>query len=252
MDRITISALAHADHPVASPLNDDTVDQLLDQALIGHDSVLDLGCGDGTWLLRALRRHPQLRAIGVDIADAGFARVRDEAERAGLASRLELHQADASDWKSLERFDVVLSVGATHAFGGLLQTLAAASEHLRPGGVVVIGECFWEQSPSTEALDLLGAGLDDYANLSETVDTIITAGWVPLHGHVSSLQEWDAYEWSWTGSLTRWAVDHPNNPNADQVHKTAAQHRRTWLKGYRRTLGFVTLLVTPTPPHLAN
>lgn len=252
MDRTSISELAHAEHPVASPLNDDTVDRLLDQALRGQRSVLDLGCGDGTWLLRALRRHPQLRAVGVDISGVGFARVRDEAQRAGLAGRLELHQADARDWTSHERFDVVLNIGATHAFGGLVQTLTAAREQLRPGGGVLVGECFWERPPSAEVLSLLGAGLDDYEDLSGTVDAVTAAGWLPLQGHVSSPQEWDAYEWSWTGSLTRWAVAHPHDPDCREVLQTAAEHRHAWLEGYRGTLGFVSLLLAPLPPHLST
>lgn len=252
MDRTSISDLAHAGHPVASPLDDDTVDRLLDQALLGQSSVLDLGCDDGTWLLRALRRHRQLRAVGVDVSGAGFARVRQEAQRAGLAAGLELHQADARDWTSPELFDVVLSVGATHAFGGLVQTLTAAREYLRPGGCVLVGECFWERPPSAEVLSLLGAALADYEDLSGTVDAVTAAGWVPLQGHVSSLQEWDAYEWSWTGSLTRWAMDHPHDPDCGEVFQTAAAHRRAWLEGHRGALGFVTLLLAPMPPHLSN
>ncbi|WP_244629266.1 SAM-dependent methyltransferase [Clavibacter capsici] len=87
--------------------------------------MLDLGCGDGSWLLRALRREPSLRAVGVDHSDAGFDRVRAQAAREGLADRLELVRADARSWTSPEEFDVVLCIGASHAFGGLEPTLAA-------------------------------------------------------------------------------------------------------------------------------
>ena len=252
MDRTVLSDLAHAEHPVASPLDDETVDRLLLLALDGRRSVLDLGCGDGTWLLRALRQDAQLRAVGVDVSGAGFDRVRDTAEQAGLAAGLQLHRADARTWRSAERFDVVLSVGATHAFGGLVPTLTAAGEHLRPGGRVLVGECFWERPPSEHVLGLLGADAADYEDLAGTARAVLAAGWVPLHGHVSSLQEWDEYEWSWTGSLTRWAVDHPDDPESEEVHRVAAEHRRAWLEGYRGTLGFLTLLLTPRPAHLSE
>ncbi len=33
-----------------------------------------------------------------------------------------------------------------------------------------------------------------------------------VHGHVSTLQEWDEYEWSWTGSLADWALADGRDP----------------------------------------
>ncbi|CAQ02978.1 SAM-dependent methyltransferase [Clavibacter sepedonicus] len=247
MDRDRISDLAHADHPIASPLGDDSVDRLLAAAVTGQGAVLDLGCGDGSWLLRALRLEPSLTAVGVDHSDAGFGRVREQAEREGLSNRLELVCADARLWTSYDGFDVVLSVGATHAFGGLEPTLSAIDGHLRAGGRALVGECFWERTPTPRVLDLLGSELDDYRDLAATVELAATNGWVPLQGHVSTLQEWDDYEWSWTGALARWALDHPDDPDGDQVMAASVEHRRAWLEGYRGTLGFLTLLLGRPP-----
>ncbi|MFT2712026.1 SAM-dependent methyltransferase [Clavibacter sp. Sh2126] len=243
MDRDRISDLAHADHPIASPLGDDSVDRLLDAAVAGRSSVLDLGCGDGTWLLRALRRDPTLTAVGVDHSDAGFGRVRAQAEREGLADRLTLVCADASMWSSPDRFDVVLSVGATHAFGGLEPTLAAMDGHLRPGGRALVGECFWEREPTPRVLELLGSEPEDYDDLAATVERVAADGWIPLQGHVSTLREWDDYEWSWTGALALWALEHPDDPDREQVLTASVEHRRAWLDGYRGTLGFLTLVL---------
>jgi len=247
MDRSTISDLAHAEHPIAAPLGDAGVDDLLARAVTGREAILDLGCGDGSWLLRALRRAPSLTAVGVDHSDAGFGRVREQAEREGLADRLELVHADAGSWTSADRFDVVLSVGATHAYGGLAPTLAAIDGHLRPGGVALVGECFWERPPTPRLLEALGAEPDEYGDLAATVEVAAAGGWVPLHGHVSTLEEWDDYEWSWTGALARWALENPDHPDRDQVMTASVEHRRAWLEGYRGTLGFVTVLLGRAP-----
>jgi hypothetical protein len=64
-----------------------------------------------------------------------------------------------------------------------------------------------------------------------------------VHGHVSSLSEWDHYEWCWTGALAQWALDHPDSPDADRALGVADEHREQWLSGYRGTLGFVTLVL---------
>jgi SAM-dependent methyltransferase len=247
MDRNRISDLAHADHPIASPLSDGSVDRLLAFTVAGQGTVLDLGCGDGTWLLRALRLEPSLTAVGVDHSDAGFARVREQAEREGLSDRLELVCADARSWTSPDRFDVVLSVGATHAFGGLEPTLAAIDGRLRADGRALVGECFWERSPTPQVLEVLGAEPGDYGDLAATVEVAAANGWVPLQGHVSTLKEWDDYEWSWTGALARWALKHPDDPDRDQVMTASVEHRRAWLQEYRGTLGFLTVVLGRAP-----
>ena len=243
MDRSEISHLAHAEHPIAAPLSDASVEQLLQRALSGRGSVLDLGCGDGSWLLRALQLHPRLSGTGVDLSDHGFARTRARAATAGVADRLHLQRADARAYASPEPFDAVLSVGAAHAFGGLEPTLAAARAHLAHDGVLLVGDGFWERAPSQDVLDLLHAEPDEYGDLADTVRRVQALGWVPVHGHVSSQPEWDAYEWAWTGALATWALDHPDHPDADQVRAVADEHRAQWLGGYRGTLGFVTLLL---------
>ncbi len=243
MDRSAISYLAHGEHPIAAPLNDSSVAELLDRAFAGRGSVLDLGCGSGAWLLRALQRHPGLTAVGVDRADDGFPGSLAQAATAGVAERLYLHRADVQTYTSPAPVDAVLSVGAAHAFGGLGLTMQAARRHLAPGGVLVLGECFWPTVPETRVLEALGASIDDYTDLPGALELADEHGWVPVHGHVSTEDEWDAYEWSWTGTLARWALEHPEHPDAAQVAEAANAHRTRWLGGYRGALGFLTLVL---------
>jgi SAM-dependent methyltransferase len=243
VDRQQISLLAHADHPVASPLDDDSVRRLLDHGLRpGAERVLDLGCGGGEWLLRALAAQPALKGEGVDVSEGALARAREAAIKRGVHERLTLHRHDAADFDSPHAFDLVISSGATHAFGGLLPTLAAARTHLAPGGRVLIGDGFWERTPSPEAVEMLG----DLMDLATTVERVVDAGWTPVHGHVSTRQELDAYEWSWTGSLAGWALDHRDDPDGSQALAAATAHRSGWLRAYRDCWGFVSLVLRRT------
>ncbi len=231
-----ISRLAHADHPIAAPLGDAAVTALLERALPrGDERLLDLGCGGGEWLLRALALAPSATAEGVDVSEAALDHGRREGARRGLAERLTLHQTDAAGFVPGQPADVVFCVGATHAFGGLRQALAAARKVLAPGGRVVVGEGYWEREPSAAAVEVLG----DLADLPTTVDTITADGWVPLYGHLSTRHELDDYEWNWTGSLAARSLDQPD------VLAIAAAHRDEWLRGYRDCFGFATLLLAP-------
>ncbi|MCY0954640.1 SAM-dependent methyltransferase [Streptomyces sp. H27-S2] len=245
MNREQISRLAHAGHPIKAPLDDDSVRRLLEHGVPrGDERVLDLGCGGAEWLLRTLTAHPRVRAEGVDISEEDLRQAREAATRLGVGARLELHHREAADFRSPQPFDLVLSVGATHAFGGLLPTLAAARRHLAPGGRVMIGEGFWEREPSREAVEMLG----DFTDLANTVDRVVADGWTPVHGHVSTRRELDDYEWACWGSLASWALDHPEHPDAAQVRETAAARRTEWLRVYRDTWGFVSLVLRPSRP----
>ena len=232
--------LAHADHPVAAPLGDAAVRRLLESGIPrGAGRALDLGCGGGEWLLRALAMHPRLHAEGVDLSGHALARAQEAAVNLGVQERLVLHRQDAADFTAPQPFDLVLSVGAAHAFGGLLPTLAAARGHLAPGGRVLIGDGFWEREPSPEAVEMLG----DLADLSTTVSQVAADGWAPVHGHISTRQELDDYEWAWTGSLASWALDHPADPGSSPALAAASTHRSEWLRVYRDNLGFVCLVL---------
>ncbi|MFE0874668.1 SAM-dependent methyltransferase [Streptomyces smyrnaeus] len=243
MDRQTRSLLAHADHPFAAPLEDSSVDRLLARAVVRGDArMLDLGCGEGAWLIRALQRHPDGKAVGVDISAEALERARHRAREAGVAERLALHRCEAASFEAPHPFDLVLSVGAAHAFGGLLPTLEAARRQLAPGGTVLVGDAYWEREPSPWARETLG----EYEDLAGTVEKVTAEGWTPVYAHISTRHELDDYEWNWTGSLSRWALDNRDHPDSAEALQAAARHRDEWLRGYRASFGFVCMALRRT------
>lgn len=208
----------------------------------GDERVLDLGCGEAAWLLRTLAAHPDVTAEGVDNSTQALAKARKEAADLGVEQRLVLHHQDATEFASPHAFDAVLSVGATHPFGGLLPTLDAAHRYLVPGGRVLIGDAYWECEPTTEAREMLG----EYEDLATTMDSVVAHGWTPVFGHISTRQELDDFEWCWTGSLATWALDHPEDPDSAEVLAVASTHRSQWLHSYRDSFGFITLVLRRT------
>jgi SAM-dependent methyltransferase len=234
--------VAHAHHPVAAPVSTATVRTLVDR-LVPPDGgrAVDLGCGHGVWLTELLAAHPTVTGVGLDLdlpADT-VAAARDR----GVGDRVRWEQADAVGWAD-GTFDVVLCVGASHAFDGLDGTLAAVRRHLRPGGQVLLGDGIWEGAPSEAAQEALGdwpGGLTDLAGL---FDRARAHGFEPGYGHVSSLAEWDDYEFSWTGSLVAWALrDAPTEADREHALARAREHREAWVRGWRRELGFATVLL---------
>ena len=245
MHRHEISHVAHAHHPVMAPLSDASVARLLQR--LGPPQggrVLDLGCGSGEWLLRALGARPDLEGVGVDLHPAGD----PGAVAAATGGRGDVVAADATTWRG-GSFDAVIAVGVSHVFGGPAGTLDAARRHLVPGGRVLLGDGVWDTPPTEAALAALEAGPDEFPDLGGLLDLAVRHGYEVAHGHVSTLEEWDEYEWSWTGSLADWALAPGRDPADRAVALEASRaHRDAWLGGYRGVLGFVSLVLVDTVP----
>jgi SAM-dependent methyltransferase len=243
VDRARASAIAHRRHPIAAPVSEVNLRRILERLAVPDGGrLLDLGCGMGPWLLAALEAAPHASGVGVDTAEPALEAARASAAARGLAERVEWARADASGYDG-EGFDAVLCVGATHAFGGLGPTLAAVRSHLRPGGRVLLGEGFWDGEPTPQAMSALGAAPGELPSLDGLVQAGRDAGYEPGYGHVSSAEEWDDYEWSWTGSLTEWALTEADEADRASALAMAGTHRDEWLTGYRGQLGFLTLVL---------
>ncbi len=249
MDRDELSRIAHRRHPIAAPLAPSSLARLLERVApppAGH--VLDLGCGAGAWLVALLADRTDLRGVGVDLAEGATREATAAAGARGVEDRVTWVTADAATWSG-GRFDTVLCVGAAHAFSGLGGALEGVRAHLRPGGRVVLGDGFWEQAPTPAALAALEAAPEDFPDLAGLVATVRRHGYEVGDAHVSTLAEWDDYEWSWTRSVVAWALDEAPTPaERDEALAAATAHRTAWLEGYRRVLGFATLVLHDVRP----
>ncbi len=61
---------------------------------ISFNRVADVGCGDGSRLIRLLEQNQQATAVGIDINSEAVLFARREVEAAGFEKRIKIHQAD--------------------------------------------------------------------------------------------------------------------------------------------------------------
>jgi SAM-dependent methyltransferase len=76
-------------------------------------SILDAGCGDGSWALEIAARRPHWTVTGVDRDSNAIARARADAECLKL-NRVSFATEDFLQFKPRRAFDVVLSIGSAH------------------------------------------------------------------------------------------------------------------------------------------
>lgn len=102
-------------------------------------AVLEIGCGTGRNLIKIARAYPQARCYGLDVSEAMLATARQAVAKAGLAERITLAQADATDFEPRALFDrdeferVVVSY-ALSMIPPWREALAQAMRVVAPGG----------------------------------------------------------------------------------------------------------------------
>ena len=216
---------------------------LLSEAeLVAGERIVDLGCGWGELLLRALAATPGAHGDGVDTASTALDRGRRNAEQRNVADRVTFHSAEAASWASTG-YHVAINIGSSHAWpGGTDEALGALRETVRPGGRVIFGEGYWERPPTAEALEGLGAEVDDFGSLANLVDRA-AARFRPLLISTASRDEWEVFESRYAGGVERWLLAPPDHPDATAIRAAIDAHRAGWIRGYRDVLGFAYLVL---------
>jgi SAM-dependent methyltransferase len=230
-----------------SPLSDERAALLIAEAeLTGGERLVDLGCGWGELLLRAIGSAPAATGDGVDTSPYALERAHRNATDRGLADRATFHRAEAAGWTGTGH-DLAISIGSSHAWpAGTDEALAALRRAVVPGGRVIFGEGYWERPPSTEALAGLGAKPADFGSLAELVDGASAARFRPLLISTASRDEWEVFESRYAGGLEGWLLANPDHPDASEIRTAVDTHRDGWLRGYRDVFGFAYLVLVAT------
>ncbi|MFE6779537.1 SAM-dependent methyltransferase [Streptomyces sp. NPDC057702] len=235
------------------PLSEARAARMIDRvARTNPTSVLDIGCGWGEFLLRTLAAAPNATGVGVDLSEEDVARGRAAATDRGLGERVAFH-AESGVATTRGPADVVICLGASHALseveppGHTAAALTALRGLVNPGGRVLLGEGFWQRTPSPAELAGMWpqASAEEHPSLAGLVDLAIAAGfrpeWIESAGH----DEWEEFESGYRADVEEWLAQHPTHPEAEPARARVDQQRSRWLRGYRDVLGIAYLTLIP-------
>lgn len=218
-----------------TPLSEAHAELLLDRMALGTGHLVDLGCGWGELLLRALGRAPDLRGTGVDTDVTGLDRGRAAARERGLA--VDFTDADAATWDvPAER---AFCIGSAHIFGSTKAALEGLARVV-PSGRLLYGDGFWAAPPNPAAAEIFGP---DTLTLPDLLDAAGAAGWRVLHLSTADQLEWDDFESSSRRAWQEWLLAHPADPRASDVRAWLDERQRQYVRDYRGVLGLAYLVL---------
>ncbi|WP_018351764.1 SAM-dependent methyltransferase [Longispora albida] len=192
--------------------------------------ALDLGCGNGEFLIRLCKEHG-IPGAGVEIFPADREVALKRAAELKAEDLLAFHTADATTWT--EPANLVVNVGAGHIWGSTASALTALHKLTAPGGMLLFADGFYEKEPSEQVREMFG----DLPDLNGFAAAAVAAGFRVLYLGQSTLDEWDAFESDW-----RAGIEYLESPGGRAF---ADKRREEYLTGYRGVVGFAWSILTP-------
>ena len=132
----------------------------------GHGTLLDIGCGSGALTIKAAKKYPDARCVGMDYWDAMWDYAKEQcetnAELEGVANRTSFQKGDAAHLDFSDgHFDAAVSNFVFHEVRTQPDKLALIREALRvlkPGAPFAFEDVFFSQK--------------NYPNLNALVETL--------------------------------------------------------------------------------
>lgn len=231
--------IAETGHRILNPLVEPQLRLLGEIARVGPGThVLDLACGKAELLCRWAEWFGS-SGVGVDLSTVFSEAARARADELGVSGRVEIVQGDAAAYRARPAaFDITACIGATWIGGGLAGTVELLRPALKPGGLMLIGEPFWSETPPDACVEAHHVAQDEFASLEGTFDRLDAAGLELVEMVLASPGTWDRYEASQWLAVTDWLAASPADPDHDAMVRFRDDNRRTYLRWGRRYLGW--------------
>ena len=208
--------------------------------------VLDLGCGSGEMLCTWARDHGVI-GTGIDMSRLFTEQARLRAVELGVADHVTFIHGDATGFVSDEKVSVAACVGATWIGGGVAGTIELLKESCGPGGLILIGEPYWRQTPPTEevATGCLAGSISDFLPLPGLLASFDQLGYDIVEMVLADQDSWDRYEAAKWLTMRRWLESNPDDELANEVRAELTSEPVRYAAYTREYLGWGVFALMP-------
>ncbi|MFO7530001.1 MAG: class I SAM-dependent methyltransferase [Marinobacter sp.] len=208
--------------------------------------VLDLGSGSGEMLCTWARDYGVI-GTGVDMSQLFSEQAILRAEELRVDHQVQFIHDDAAGYVSDEKVDVAACVGATWIGGNVAGTIELLERSLRTGGIILIGEPYWRQLPSTEdiAKGCLANAISDFLVLPELIASFGHLGYDVVEMVLANQDGWDRYEAAKWLTMRRWLEANPDDELAQEVQSKLVSEPERHAAYTREYLGWGVFALMP-------
>lgn len=236
--------IAEGNHRILNPFTEEKL-MLLGEIcrLQPGQRQLDLACGKAEMLCRWAERW-RIFGTGIDFSAVFVAAARERAAELNVHHRVTVIEGDAAAYaaneaRNQEPFDVVSCIGASFISpDNLVGALKLMKPLVRSGGLLLVGEPYWNAPVPDEAYAALDMGRDDYTTLVGTLDRFEAAGLELVEMVLADGDSWDRYAASQWFTLDEWLRANPDDPDATEIRAWNAREKRAHLMYQRQYLGW--------------
>lgn len=243
--------IVEANHLIQNPFDHHKL-MLLGEICSLHPGMrqLDLACGKGEMLCQWAQKWG-ITGVGVDISAVFLEEARARSREMDVAAQLSWVESDATHYpQDFHQYDIVSCLGATWIGGGLVGTINMMKPALKRGGMLLVGEPYWNDNPPPEAYSQWAVVPEEFASLEGTLSRIEEQGFELVEMILADTNNWDRYLAMQWMAASRWLDEHPRDVDAPALREWIANEKRIYLKYGRRYFGwgvFVLRAATAQP-----
>lgn len=240
MDIPRIFNITESAHRIHNPITPEKLATLGEALRLKSGArVLDLGSGSGEMLCTWARDHG-ITGTGIDMSQLFTEQAKLRAEELGVAHQVKFIHGDAAGYVSDEKVGVAACVGATWIGGGVTGTIKLLSRSLLTEGIILIGEPYWRQLPSTDAVakGCLANSTSDFLMLPELLAFFGRLDYDVVEMVLADQDGWDRYEAAKWLTMRRWLETNPADEFAREVRAQLTVEPERYATYTREYLGW--------------
>ena len=233
----TIAESAHRIHNPFTPEKLATLGAAL--RLESGTRVIDLCSGSGEMLCTWARDYGII-GVGIDMGQLFTEQAKLRAGELGVADRVEFIHGDAVGYVADEKFGMAACLGATWIGGGVAGTIDLLAKSLRTKGIILIGEPYWRQLPTTEdaAKGCLANSISDFLMLPDLLASFDDLDYDVVEMVLADQDSWDRYEAAKWLTMRQWLEANPDDDFAKEVRTTLTLEPKRYAAYTREYLGW--------------